>query len=144
LTPAPLSAAATLCLSAAGLFLLSGLIAGVWKYSRILKSPDHRAPVYVDIAHRASLSYSFAAVVMMKLVERSPYSEMVQVVATAVPIFFFAAAIASYVWHGVLEDTENQFEDRNFSTTWGMAALIVGEIGGVAVLVWGFFVAEVL
>lgn len=144
MTPAPLSPAATFCLLAAGLFLLSGLVTGIWKYSRIRKSPDHRAPVYVDIAHRAALLYSFAALVMMKLVEYSPYSEAIQLLATTVPIFFFATAIGSYVWHGVLGDTENQFEERNFLTTWGMALLIVGEVGGVSILVWGFFVAEVL
>lgn len=144
MTGAPLSAAATLCLFAAGLFLLGGLIAGIWKYRRIVTSADHRAPVYVDITHRAALLYSFAAVVMMKLVEYSPYSETVQLLATAVPISFFAAAIASYVWHGALEDTENQFEAQNFSTRWGMTLLIVGELGGISVLVWGFFVAEVL
>jgi len=128
------------------MFLLTGLIVGIWKYGRILNSSDHRAPVYVDIAHRAALLYSFAALVMMKLVEYSPYSETVQLFATAVPIFFFAAAVASYMWHGLASthDTDNQFEERNFATTWGMAALIVGEVGGISVLVWGFLVTEVM
>lgn len=125
---------------------MTGLIVGVWKYWRILNSADHRAPVYVDIAHRAALLYSFAALVMMKLVEYSPYSETVQLLATAVPIFFFAAAVASYIWHGLAfsKDTDNQFAERNFATTWGMVALIVGEVGGISVLVWGFFATEVM
>ena len=144
MTPAALSSAQTVCLLAAGLFLLAGLLSGVWKYWGILRSPEHRAPVYVDIAHRASLLYSFACLVMMKLVEYSPYSTTVQIAATTVPIFFFAVAVGSYVWHGALDDTENQFEARNFVTTWGMALLIIGEIGGVFVLVWGFVVTEVL
>lgn len=144
MTSAPLSSAEALCLLAAGLFLLGGLGAGTWKYWRILHSPQHRAPVYVDIAHRASLLYSFACMVMMKLVEFSPYSTAVKLGATAVPIFFFAVAVASYVWHGILEDTDNQFETRNFLTTWGMALLIMGELGGVFVLVWGFVFTEVL
>ena len=139
----PLSSAATLCLAAAALFLLTGLFSGVWKYWRIARSPEHRAPVYVDIAHRAALLYSFACLVMMKLVEYSPFTRTVQLVACAVPIFFFAVAVGSYVWHGVVEDTDNQFEENNFVTTWGMVLLIVGEVGGISVLVWGFFASEV-
>ena len=66
---------------------------------------------------------------MMKLVEYSPYSGTVQLLATAVPLFFFATAVASYVWHGFGDDTDNQFDERNFATTWGMGLLIVGEVG---------------
>ncbi len=139
----PLSTAAKLCLSASGFFLLAGLCFGVWKYWHIFNSFDHRAPVYVDIAHRASLLYSFAALVMMTLVAYSPYSITVQLIATVVPIFFFAAAIASYVLHGFRDDTENQFEQRNFMTTWGMVALVAGEIGGISILLWGFLANEV-
>ncbi len=139
-----MSPAARLALTASGFFLLTGLATGVWKYRRIMTSPDHRAPVYVDIAHRAALLYSFAALVMMKLVEYSPYSNAVQMWATAVPLFFFAAALASYVYHGFAEDTENQLAERSFVSTWGMALLIAGEIGGVLVLFWGFVSTEVL
>lgn len=139
-----LADAAKLCLIASGVFLLAGLWLGVWKYWHIMTSVEHRAPVYVSVAHRAALLYSFAALVMMKLVEFSPYSEAVQLAATSIPIFFFATAIASYVWHGVRGDTDNQFEHRNFVTTWGMALLIVGEIGGVSVLVWGLLANEVM
>lgn len=136
--------AAKLALTASGVFLLTGLLLGVWKYQRILTSPSHRAPAYVDIAHRATLMYSFATLVMMTLVRFSPYSKTVQIAATAVPIFFFAAAIASYVWHGFRDDTDNQFEERNFATSWGMWLLIAGEVGGILVLFWGFLVSEVL
>jgi hypothetical protein len=139
-----LSSASRLALSASGLFLLTGLATGIWKYRRIMASPDHRAPVYVDIAHRAALLYSFAALVMMKLVEYSPYSKAVQLWATAVPLLFFAAAIGSYVYHGIAGDTDNQFTERNFVSTWGMALLIAGEMGGVLVLFWGFVTAQVL
>ena len=53
-----MSSAATLVLTASAGFLLFGLVTGVWKYHHILSSPNHRAPVYVDITHRASLMYS--------------------------------------------------------------------------------------
>ena len=139
-----MSPAERLALTASGVFLLTGLVTGVWKYRRIMSSPSHRAPVYVDIAHRAALLYSFAALVMMKLVEFSPYSNAVQMAATSVPIFFFAAAIGSYVYQGVLDVTENQFAHRNFFTTWGTVLLIVGELSGVLVLFWGFLRTQVL
>lgn len=109
-----------------------------------MTSPEHRAPVYVDIAHRACFLYSFALLVMMTLAQYSPYSEGVQIGAVAVPLFFFATAVASYLWHGYRRDTDNQFQERNFVTTWAMVLLIVGEVGGVAVLVWGYLVTQVL
>jgi hypothetical protein len=139
-----MSPAERVALTASGLFLLTGLATGIWKYRSILGSPEHRAPVYVDVAHRASLLYSFAALVMMKLVEFSPYSNATQLWATCVPLFFFAAAIASYVYHGIAGDTDNQMAERNFVTTWGMALLIAGETGGVLVLFWGFLRTQVL
>jgi hypothetical protein len=68
----------------------------------------------------------------------------VQIAATAVPIFFFAAAVLSYVYHGYAGDTDNQLAERNFVSTWGMYFLIAGEIGGVLVLFWGFVSTQVL
>ena len=61
--------AVKIALLASGLFLLSGMVTGVWKYARTMSSPEHRAPVYVDIAHRASFFYSFASLVIAKLIE---------------------------------------------------------------------------
>lgn len=139
-----ISSAARLALLASGLFLLTGLVTGIWKYHGIMTREGHRAHVYVDIAHRAALLYSFAALVMMKLVEYSPYSAAVQLWATALPLFFFAAAIASYVYHGFAEDTDNQLRERNLASTWGMYLLIGGEVGGVLVLFWGFLRTQVL
>ncbi len=137
------SPAARLALTASGLFLLTGLVTGIWKYHGTMTREGNRAHAYVDIAHRAALLYSFAALVMMSLVEHSPYSITVQLWATAVPLFFFAAAIATYVYHGLAEDTDNQFRKRNFTSTWGMVLLIAGEIGGVLVLFWGFLRTQV-
>ncbi len=136
--------AARIALAASGLFLAIGLLGGVWKDRGIVTSPERRAHVYVDIAHRAALMYSFACLVMMKLVEYSPYSTSVQLTAGAVPIFFFAAAVASYVWHGLLRDTDNQLRESSWATKTAMAALIVGELGGILVLVWGFLTEEFL
>ena len=133
-----MSLAVKISLAASGVFLLAGLLLGVVKYRAVMRSPAHRAPVYVDIAHRAALLYSFAALVIAKLSEYSPYPERVQLAAAGVPLVFFALTIAGYAAHGLRDDTENIFAERNFTTTWFMYALIIGEIGGVAVILWGF------
>ena len=138
-----MSHAEKLALASSGSFLMAGLLAGIWKYQQIMTREEHRASVYVDVAHRAALLYSFACLVMMKLVEYSPYATSTQLIATGVPIFFFAVAVASYVWHGARGLTDNQFEQRNVFTTWGMGLLIAGEVGGVAILLWGFLVTQV-
>ena len=139
-----LTPAIKLSLLASGLFLLTGMLTGIMKYRRTMQSPDHRAPVYIDIAHRASLLYSFAALVIAKLLEYSPYSERVQIIATAFPLAFFAITIVGYFVFGMLNTTQNVFERRNFITTWYMYALIAGEIGGFAVILWGFISTQII
>jgi hypothetical protein len=133
-----------LSLAASGTFLLVGMLLGVVKYRRIMESPAHRAPVYIDIAHRASLLYSFAALVIARLLEYSPYSLRVQLVAAGVPLIFFALTIVGYSTHGFRDDTENMFAERNFITTRFMYALIAGEIGGMIVVLWGFVSTQLL
>jgi|TARA_R110002073_G_scaffold336505_1_gene534234 hypothetical protein len=131
-------------LAAAGIFLFVGLIGGVMKYHGIMTSENNRAPVYIDVAHRASLMYSFAALVMAELLKYSPYSVAVQCVITGVPLFFFATAVAQYFKLGIENKVRNQFKQRNFMTTWGMLLLIVGEVGGVGAIVWGFIDTQFL
>ena len=138
-----MNTAIKLSLTASGIFLMTGLLTGILKYRRIMLSAEHRAPVYVDIAHRASLLYSFASLVMAKLLEYSPYSERVQTLAAAVPLAFFAITICGYIAHGLIDKTDNLFLDRNFTTTWYMYALIVGEVGGFAIILWGFLSTQV-
>ena len=58
--------AVKLCILAAGVFFMSGLLTGVWKYWHIAHSAGATAPVYVDIAHRTSLLYSFAAILLAR------------------------------------------------------------------------------
>lgn len=75
---------------------------------------------------------------MAALLNFSPYSTRVQLVISCVPLFFFAVAIAQYYRLGIEGKITNQFEERNFNTTLGMLLLIVGEVGGVGAIVWGF------
>lgn len=131
-------------LLASGLFLLSGMLIGVLKYQRIMTSTEHRAPVYVDIAHRASFLYSFAMLVIAKLVEYSPYSTRVQVGAVALVLVFFALTVFGYLAEGVKNVTDNLFRERNFTTTWYMYLLIAGEIGGLSIILWGFVQTQLI
>ena len=131
-------------LLASGLFLLAGMLLGVLKYRRIMTSDVHRAPVYVDIAHRASLLYSFASLVIAKLLEYSPFPTSIQICIAAVPLFYFAVTIIEYTVLGLRNRTENQFSERNFITTWGMYMLIVGEIGGLSAILWGFISTQLI
>lgn len=121
-----MSLAIKISLAASGLFLLTGMLTGIWKWRRIMTSAEHRTPVYVDIAHRASLLYSFAALVISKLLEYSPFNESIQLLIALLPLFYFAATILVYICLGVLDTTDNQFNRRNFITTWSMYLLIHG------------------
>lgn len=103
-------------LLAAGLIFLLALVLGVWKYRQIMASDDHRAHPYVDIAHRAALLYSFATLLIAVFVELSAWPAWVNLTAAMVVVFFFVAAIASYIGHGARRDTVNQFENPRRGT----------------------------
>jgi hypothetical protein len=103
-----------------------------------MASAEHRAPVYIDIAHRAAFMYSFAALVIARLLESSPYSERVQVGAAGLVLAYFTVTILGYTAHGLRDDTENIFAERNATTTWFMYTLIAAEVGGLGVILWGF------
>ena len=125
-------------LLAAGLIFLLALGLGVWKYRQIVVTEDHRAHPYVDIAHRAALLYSFATMLIAVFVELSAWPAWVNLTAAMVVVFFFVGAIGSYILHGVRRDTENQFEHPARGTGAFMALLILGEMGGFAVIFAGF------
>jgi hypothetical protein len=134
--------ATKIALLASGLFLLSGMLTGVWKYAKIMSSLEHKAPAYVDIAHRASFFYSFASLVIAKLIEFSPFSSAWQTVIVAVPILYFILTVIGYIKEGVLNRTDNMFAERNFVTTWFMYGLIAGEIGGFTLILGGFIYTQ--
>jgi uncharacterized membrane protein len=141
-----MTVATKIALISAGGFFLTGLLTGVWKFLAIRRSPEATAPVYVDIGHRAALLYSFAALLLAKFAELSPYSPAVTIAATIAPIAFFAFAIFSYLVHGVLRDTDNQLArpfvlGKRRLPAWlidgAMWLLIAAEIGGFLVLFVG-------
>lgn len=129
-------------LLAAGLIFLLALVLGIWKYQQMATSPNHLAHPYVDIAHRAALLYSFATLLTAAFVELSAWPTWLNLTAAMVLVFFFVAAIAIYIRHGARRDTTNQFEHPTAALHVGMVALIVGEVGGFAVLLAGFVAGQ--
>ena len=138
-----MSLAEKLCLSAAALFFITGLLTGVWKYACMARSPRAAAPRYGDIAHRSSLMYSFAALLLAWLTRYSVYPDWLNTLAAASALSFFALAIGTYIIHGILRDTSNQLRKPHRLGTASlpgwlvhgfMVALIVAEIGGSLIL----------
>lgn len=127
-----------LSLVALGLFFITALLTGVWKYRHMLNSPNHLAPPYVDIAHKAALHYSFAILVVIKFEEVSGLGTKLNLLGASLMIAFFAIATATYVRLGAKNETDNQFKTRDFNTTIGMWLLIAAEIGGFLLLFGGF------
>ncbi|ORV82423.1 hypothetical protein [Mycolicibacterium iranicum] len=127
---------------ASGLIFLWSLVLGIWKYRQMATSPDHVAHPYVDIAHRAALLYAFATMLLAVFVELSAWPTWANLTAAAVVVAFFVLAIATYVAHGIRRDTTNQFENVDTTVRLAMASLIVGEIGGFAVLLAGFVTGQ--
>jgi hypothetical protein len=141
-TVSALGIATIVTILAAGLIFLLALVLGIWKYRQMATSDDHLAHPYVDIAHRAALLYSFATMLVAVFVELSAWSTWVNLTAAMVLVFFFVAAIFEYIVHGIRRDTTNQFEHPTTALTVGMVALIIGEVGGFAVLLAGFIAGQ--
>jgi hypothetical protein len=127
----------TVLLADAMMFLIA-LLFGVWKYDQIASTESHKAHIYVDIAHRAALLYSFALLLIATFVQLSGFSELVNLLAAGAMTFYFFASVATYATHGWREDTDNQFRDPVRGTHAYMVTLIIAEIGGWLVLLAGF------
>ncbi len=111
-----------------------------------MASEKSRAPYYVDIAHRASLMYSFSALVLAVLAGLSVWSPLCNFWAVVANLVYFMAAISTYVIHGALRDTSNQLARPhrlgkttlpNILISGFMWSLIVAEVGGTLVLLSG-------
>jgi hypothetical protein len=133
-------------LLAAGLIFILALSLGVWKYRQMAASADGLAHPYVDTAHRAALLYSFATLLVATFVELSGWSTAVNLIAAFTVIFFFVGAVAGYVYHGLTQDTENQFREGEgpLGLHQFMWALILAEIAGFSVLLAGFVSEQIL
>ncbi|OAL79113.1 hypothetical protein AY606_06705 [Acinetobacter sp. SFB] len=129
-----------------GIFLWIGMLTGVWKYYQIRHSEQARAHYYVDIAHRSSLLYAPSSLILAVLAYFSVWSEGLNLIFILINLFFFSFLILSYVLHGWLKDTSNQFKQPHQMGRWhlpkwmlssAMIFLVVGELGATAGLLLG-------
>lgn len=132
-----------------GLFLWVGMLTGIWKYTQIVKSELARAHYYVDIAHRSSLLYAPATLILAVLAYFSYWTEITNLICIIVNLIFFSFSIFSYVVHGILRDTNNQFKTphqlgKMTLPKWimrsAMILLVVGELGVTTTLLIGVIV----
>lgn len=139
-------------LLASGVFFLSGLLTGTWKYWQISHSEQGRAHYYVDIAHRTSLMYSFACLLLAHFAAGSAWSEPVNITAVIVLLTYFALSVGGYVLHGFLQDTNNQLRRPHkmgkgsvpaFAMAAFMWSLVAAEIAAFVVLFAGFISGQV-
>ena len=130
----------------AGFFLWVGMLTGVWKYYQIRHSAAARAHYYVDIAHRSSLLYAPASLILAVLAYFSVWSNSINLICVVLNIIFFSFSIGAYIVHGFLKDTTNQFKTPHqlgktkvptWMMTMAMLALIVVEVGATLVLLFG-------
>ena len=129
-----------------GIFLWIGMLTGVWKYLQIRRSVQGRAHYYVDIAHRSSLLYAAASLILAVLSAFSVLSDFVALVCVLANLFYFAMSVLIYMVHGLLQDTTNQFKQPHrlgklTLPAWCMSvimlSLIVAELGATTVLLLG-------
>jgi hypothetical protein len=141
-----MSNAQVVAVLAAGIFFLVGLLSGTWKYLSIRASDDAQAPVYVDLLHRAALLYSFACILIDRFVGISKLPDAVELYAVLALVTFFGAALMTYLVHGLLQDTDNQLRKPHRLgrgtlpsgvITLFMGSLIVAEVGGFVILLYG-------
>ena len=141
-----LTQSVSLAIIFSGVFLWVGMLTGVWKYYQIRHSEQARAHYYVDIAHRSSLLYAPASLIIAVLAYFSVWSEGFNLIFVLINLFFFSFSILSYVLHGWLKDTSNQFKAPHQMGRWhlpkwmlssAMIFLVIGEIVTTAGLLLG-------
>lgn len=141
-----LNQSVSLAIIFSGVFLWVGMLTGVWKYYQIRHSEQARAHYYVDIAHRSSLLYAPASLILAVLAFFSIWVEELNFIFVLINLFFFSFSILSYVLHGWLKDTTNQFKQPHQMGRWqlpkwmlssAMILLVIGELGATAGLLLG-------
>jgi len=124
-------------------FFMLALITGVWKYSLMTQSDKGQSRYYVDIAHRSSFLYAYAALLLAVFSYLSQFSEWLNTLAVVGSVFFYGAAVLGYVYQGMLNKTNNQIrssirKEPSSTPMWlthlFTFSLIVAEIGGALIL----------
>lgn len=130
----------------AGILFLTGLLTGIWKYQQMSTSDDATAHPYIDICHRTALMYSFASILVAVFAFISQLDMVLETICVLALESFFMLAVFSYLLHGILKDTDNQFKQPHqlgkkqvphVLVTTFMIALIIAETVGFAVLFYG-------
>jgi len=134
-------AAPRIALIASGIFFMTGLLTGAWKYFCMRRHPSAEAPHYVNTAHRAALMYAFAAQLLAVFAATSAFSDTVNTVAVIFPLLFFGIAIFHYINLGLTTQSNNSLRDSadRAKDYLMLNILAVAEIGGFSVLLLGFF-----
>lgn len=90
--------------------------------------------------------YAFSCLVVEKMVEISKLEETIELLCVIALVIYFSSAQFSYVLHGILKDTDNQFKVPHRLGTREvspgvmrlfMKSLIVFEVGAFATLFVG-------
>ncbi|MEH6447383.1 MAG: hypothetical protein V7765_01880 [Oleispira sp.] len=130
-------------LTSAFVFFMLALITGVWKYSLMSQSEKGQSRYYVDIAHRSSFLYAYAALLLAVFAYLSQFPEWLNTLAVVGSVFFYMAAVLGYVYQGILNKTNNQIrssirKEPSSTPLWlthlFTFSLIFAEIGGALVL----------
>lgn len=121
----------------AGAMLLVGMATGTWKYIEMMRSPERRAPRYVNIAHRAALLYACAMGVLALLAWLSPLPQWLEIAAISIDSLFFFIATGTYIQLGIRRVERTQYHTRNFTTGAGTWILAFAEIGTTLILFVG-------
>ena len=144
-----LTSATQLAIIFSGIFLWIGMLTGVWKYYQIRNTELARAHYYVDIAHRSSLLYAAASLILAALSFFTSLSDALSLFCVIANLFFFSMSILVYIIHGMLKDTTNQFKQPHKLGQWSiprwcmtflMLNLIIVELGATTVLLLGTIV----
>ncbi|WP_151743088.1 hypothetical protein, partial [Acinetobacter sp. TUM15113] len=117
-----LNSATQLAIIFSGIFLLMGMSTGVWKYYQIRHTELARAHYYVDIAHRSSLLYASASLILAALSFFTVLSDSLVLFCVVANLFFFTMSILIYILHGLLKDTTNQFKQPHQVGRWTLPA----------------------
>ena len=130
-------------LTSAFAFFMLALITGVWKYSLMSQSEKGQSRYYVDIAHRSSFLYAYAALLLAVFAYLSQFPQWLNTLAVVGSVFFYLAAVLGYVYQGLLNKTNNQIrssirKEPSSTPLWlthvFTFSLIIAEIGGALIL----------
>ncbi|WP_240732876.1 hypothetical protein [Halioglobus maricola] len=130
-----------LVIIASGVFFLNALLTGVWKYLQMVDSESGHAHIYVDTAHRASLMYAFACILLAVFVNISQLGATLELIASLMLVTYFAIAILTYMLAGLKQNTDNQVHNASAAVRVFMWSLITAEIGGFLILFYGVLIA---